>query len=155
MRVGVISDTHGRLRPEIFTHFAGVELIVHAGDIGPPGILDELGALAPVVAVWGNTDGHAIRQLVPEIAARLVGGKRLVVVHGHQHGSPTPGALRAAHADADIIVHGHTHRPLVDDAAAPLVLNPGSAGAPRFGLPASLALLDIDEHGAHARIVEL
>jgi uncharacterized protein len=84
VRIGVISDTHGRLRGEVFTHFDGVELIVHAGDIGGVELLDELRALAPVTAVWGNTDALEVRRVVPEFAAETVAGRRLVVLHGHQ-----------------------------------------------------------------------
>jgi uncharacterized protein len=155
MKIGVLSDTHGKLRPEVFTHFSGVELIVHAGDIGPPGILEDLGVLAPVVAVWGNTDGFDIRRLVPEVARQTVAGRKLVVVHGHQLGSPRPDALRAEYPEADLIIYGHTHRPLLDSGNGCVVLNPGSAGDARFGLEPSVAVVEIDGHGIHARHVDL
>jgi uncharacterized protein len=154
-RIGVISDTHGRLRPEVFDRFRDVEFIVHAGDIGPPGILDDLGALAPVIAVWGNTDDFAVRHLVPEIATQQVAGLALVVLHGHQFGSPTPAALLDAHPAADLIVYGHTHRPLVERHGRTLVLNPGSAGAARFGLAPSLALVTVSDDRVDARIIDL
>ena len=156
MRIGVISDTHGRLRPDVFTHFADVDLIVHAGDIGPPGILDDLGAIAPVLAVWGNTDDFTVRHLVPERVDQEVGGLRLVVEHGHRHGSPNPALLARAYPEADVIVYGHTHRPLIERRAATLVINPGSAGAARFGLAPSVALLTVTPHGAaEASLIEL
>jgi uncharacterized protein len=155
MRIGVLSDTHGKLRPQVFTRFSDVELIVHAGDIGPPGILDDLGALAPVIAVWGNTDDFAIRHLVPEIADQEVAGARVVVLHGHQHGSPTPALLLAAHADADLIVYGHTHRQLVQRHGRTLLLNPGSAGAERFGLPASVAIVTLAGGRADAELIAI
>lgn len=155
MRIGVISDTHGKLRPEVFDHFAHVDLIVHAGDIGPPGILEDLAVLAPVIAVYGNTDDMAVRGLVPEVATQETAGRRLVVTHGHRFGAPTPAALRAAHPDADIIVFGHTHRPLIEATGDRLVLNPGSAGAPRFGLPASVALLELGAGAPAARLIDL
>jgi uncharacterized protein len=154
VRIGVISDTHGRLRSEVFTHFTNIDLIVHAGDIGGRGLLDELRTLAPVTAVWGNTDGFAVRRMVPEIAERTVAGRRLVVLHGHQHGSPEPNLLLDAHPRADIVIYGHTHRQMVTRRGERLALNPGSAGAARFGLPPSVALLEIGA-SVQATIVEL
>ena len=156
MRIGLISDTHGRLRPEVFDRLAGVERILHAGDIGPPELLVELGAIGPVTAVFGNTDGFDVRAEVPEVARLELAGHSVVVVHGHQLGSPRPGPLRAAHPDADVIVYGHTHRPLVDDGSAgeALVVNPGSAGAARFGLAPSVAILTLDG-GRAVELIEL
>jgi putative phosphoesterase len=145
VRIGLISDTHGRLRPEVFTHFAGVERILHAGDIGPLRLLADLEALAPVTAVSGNTDGGDLRACLPEVATLEIAALRVVVVHGHQLGSPTPAGLRIAHATADIVVFGHTHRPANERVAGALFVNPGSAGAPRFGLAPSIALLEIGE----------
>lgn len=142
MRIGLISDTHGRLRNEVFELFAGVEHILHAGDVGPADLLTELEALAPVTAVWGNTDGHDLRDTLPEVATLELDGWRVVLAHGHRLGSPTPAALRGAHGDADVIVYGHTHRPLIDE-GHPLVINPGSAGAPRFGLAPSVGILTL------------
>jgi uncharacterized protein len=143
MLIGLISDTHGRLRPEVFRAFEGVDLILHAGDIGPPAILVELEAIAPVHAVLGNTDGHDLVPRVGELVRLELDGRRVVVVHGHQFVSPTPARLRAAHPDADIIVYGHTHRPLVEQAHGVLVVNPGAAGAARFNLRPSVALLTL------------
>jgi uncharacterized protein len=154
MLVGLLSDTHGSLDPRVFDHFREVELILHAGDIGPPSILVELEAVAPVTAVWGNTDGFDIRRTTVEVARIEVAGRQLVLLHGHQLGSPTPEALRAAHSGADIIIYGHTHRPLVDRQHHPLVVNPGSAGAPRFGLGPSVALLELDGNGEQVRVIE-
>lgn len=142
MRIGLISDTHGRLRSEVFDAFRDVDRILHAGDIGPLDLLTELEAVAPVSAVWGNTDGFEVRERVPEVVSLELDGRRVVVVHGHQTGAPTPAKLRAAHPEADIIVYGHTHRPLVDRATS-LVVNPGAAGAARFGIPPSVAVLTV------------
>lgn len=153
MRIGLMSDTHGRLRKEVFDRFTGVERILHAGDIGSPDLLTELEAVAPVTAVWGNTDGFDVRASVPEVAELELAGYRVVVVHGHQLGSPTPDGLRRAHPDARIIVYGHTHRPLVDEAGS-LVVNPGAAGAARFGVPPSVALLRLGDEPA-VQILEL
>lgn len=143
MNIGVISDTHGRLRPEVFAHFEGVAHILHAGDIGPLALLAELEAIAPVTAVWGNTDGFDVRAVVPEVASVTLDGRNVVVVHGHQLGSPTPPGLLAAHPAADVIVFGHTHRPLDIEAGGRRVLNPGGAGAPRFGLEPTIMRLTL------------
>ncbi|HEX7050544.1 MAG TPA: metallophosphoesterase family protein [Longimicrobiales bacterium] len=154
-RLGLISDTHGRLRPEVFDHFHGVDRIIHAGDIGSPEILIELEALAPVTAVWGNTDGFEVRARVPETATLELEGRRLVLVHGHQYGSPHPAALRGAHPEADIIIFGHTHRALVDREDGTLVVNPGAAGAARFGIAPSLARLTLTATGEAVRVIEI
>lgn len=143
MRIGLISDTHGILRPDVFTRLAGVDRVLHAGDIGPPKLLVELAAIAPVTAVWGNTDGFDIREQVEAVARLELGGRRIALLHGHQLGSPTPAGLRRAVPDADVIVYGHTHRPLEDNADGVLVVNPGAAGAARFATPPSVAVLTI------------
>ena len=153
MRIGLISDTHGRLRNEVFERFEGVEHILHAGDVGPADLLVELEAIAPVTAVWGNTDGQDLRATLPEVATVDLDGYRIVVAHGHQLGSPTPTGLRAAHPDAGVIIYGHTHRPLVDQGKV-LVVNPGSAGAARFGLAPSVGILTLGER-ASVELIEL
>jgi uncharacterized protein len=145
MRLGVISDTHGLLRPEVFDAFAGVDHILHAGDVGSLDLLEELKALAPVTAVYGNTDGAELRGRLPSVAAVQLDGFDIVVTHGDQLGSPTPEALNAAFPDAQIIVYGHTHRPLltlVDVVVT--VMNPGGAGARRFNLPPSVGILELE-----------
>ena len=145
MRLGVISDTHGLLRPEVFDAFEGVDHIVHAGDVGNPGILGDLEALAPVTAVYGNTDGPELRRMLPQVAMLELDGFDIVVTHGDQLGSPTPDALHSAFPDAQIIVYGHTHRPLltlVDVVVT--VMNAGGAGARRFKLPPSVGILELE-----------
>lgn len=145
MRLGVISDTHGLLRPEVFEVFSQVDLILHAGDIGPPALLDELATIAPVRAVWGNTDGFDLRSSVPEVVEEVIEGLPFVIVHGHQLGSPTPEALAEAWPDALVLVYGHTHRPLltlVDRVVT--VMNPGGAGRRRFDLPPSVGILELE-----------
>lgn len=146
MRLGVISDTHGLLRPEVFEVFAGVDHILHAGDIGPLDILTELEALAPVTAVYGNTDGGAVRARVPRVADIELDGFRIVVTHGDQFGRDVPSeAFHAAYPEADILIHGHTHIPkleLVDVVVT--VMNPGGAGARRFDIPASVGILELE-----------
>jgi uncharacterized protein len=145
MRLGLISDTHGMLRPDVFHRFAGVDRILHAGDIGPATLLVELEAIAPVTAVWGNTDGFDVRERVEGVARIEVVGRRIVVLHGHQLGAPTPDGLRSAVPDADVIVYGHTHRPLEERDHDVLVVNPGAAGAARFGIPPSVAILELGD----------
>ena len=145
MRIGVISDTHGLLRPEVFDVFARVDHILHAGDVGPEGILDDLGTIAPVTAVYGNTDGWALRSRLPRVATIELDGFIIVVTHGDQLGSPTPETVQAQFPDAEIIVFGHTHRPvltLVDTVVT--VMNPGGAGRRRFDLPASVGILELE-----------
>ena len=154
MLLGVISDTHGRLRPEVFTHFDGVDRILHAGDIGDPDILIELAAIAPVTAVSGNVDGAAFAANVPEVARLEAEGRRIVLVHGHLLGSPTPELLRQAHPEADILVFGHTHVPTVRWIDDRLFLNPGAAGPTRFRLKPSIALLRLDER-VHVEVIEI
>src|SRR5437868_15350636 len=113
MRIGVISDTHGLLRPEVFDVFSRVDHILHGGDVGPERILKQLGTIAPVTAVYGNTDGSALRSRLPRVARIELDGFIIVVTHGDQLGSPTPEKLQAGFPDAEIIVYGHTHRPLL------------------------------------------
>ena len=145
MRLGVISDTHGLLRPEVFEVFGEVDHILHGGDVGPPDILAELEAIAPVTAVYGNTDGSDLRARLPQVATLRLDGFDIVVTHGDQFGTPTPEAVQAAFPSAEIIVFGHTHRPLltlVDTVVT--VMNPGGAGPRRFKLPPSVGILELD-----------
>lgn len=145
MRLGIISDTHGLLRPEVFELFDGVDRILHAGDIGSLDILTELEALAPVSAVFGNTDGGEIRARVPAVQRLRLDGFDVVVTHGDQLGSPTPDGLHAEFPDAEILVYGHTHRPLLTIVDVVVtVMNPGGAGSPRFGLPPSVGILELE-----------
>ncbi len=155
MLVGLISDTHGQLRPAVFEKLAGAELILHAGDIGPIDLLTDLEAIAPVRAVWGNTDGFDVRARVPELVETELEGWRVVLLHGHQLGSPRPDTLIAAHPDADVIVYGHTHRAAVYRVGNRLVVNPGAAGPARFRLAPSVALMTVERAGIDVRVIEL
>ena len=146
--IGLISDTHGLLRAEVFRAFEGVDLILHAGDVGDDDVLDELGLIAPVEAVYGNTDDPGRPRLAAEIV-REIGGLRIHVSHGHEVGSPTPDRLLQRYAD-DVLVYGHTHRQLVTRAGGRLVVNPGAAGPRRFDLVPSVARLTI--RGGHADV---
>jgi hypothetical protein len=145
MRLGVIADTHGLLRPEVYQAFAEVDHILHAGDVGPLQLIDELEALAPVTAVYGNTDGDELRRRLPQVATVELEGFDVVVTHGDQLGSPTPEGLNAAFPQAQIIVYGHTHRPLLTVVDVVVtVMNPGGAGHRRFGLPPSVGILELE-----------
>jgi hypothetical protein len=145
MRLGVIADTHGLLRPEVFEVFREVDHILHAGDVGKWEIVTDLQAIAPVTAVYGNMDGTELRSHLPQAAAIRLDGFDVVVTHGDQLGSPTPAALRAAFPDAEIIVFGHTHRPLLELVDRTVtVLNPGSAGPRRFDLPVSVGIMELE-----------
>jgi uncharacterized protein len=157
VRLGVISDTHGQLRPAVFDVFREVDHILHAGDVGPPAILDELETIAPVTAVYGNTDGLELRGKLPPVATVELDGFNIVVTHGDQLGTPNPENLHAAFPDAEIIVFGHTHRPvltLVDVVVT--VMNPGGAGPRRFNLPASVGILELEPGiPPRGRLIEL
>lgn len=152
--VGLISDTHGLLRPEVFGALAGVELILHAGDVGGADLLAELSAVAPVLAVYGNTDPPGAPGLEAERVVTL-GGLRVHVSHGHELGRPAPGRLLAAYPH-DVLVYGHTHRQLVVRAPdGRLVVNPGAAGARRFDLRPSVARLTLAGGRADAELIAL
>src|SRR5215813_4219002 len=137
MLIGLIADTHGLLRPEIATVFAGVDLIVHAGDVGARDVLAQLTAIAPVEAVSGNVDDRH-DPMLPRQRTIPLGAITLHVSHGDEVGRPTP-ALLLARYDADVVVYGHTHRPLILRADGRLVVNPGAAGPRRFELQPSVA----------------
>lgn len=157
MRLGILADTHGALRPGVLEVFARVDLILHAGDVGEPAILATLEALAPVTAVYGNVDGGALRARLPRVAAVSVDGFRFVVTHGDQFGSPRPDDLKEAFPDADVIVFGHTHRPLIhafEDYS--MAVNPGSAGAHRSDRLPTVAIIETEAGiPPRARIVPL
>lgn len=155
MRVGIISDTHGLLRAQVFDAFVGVEHILHAGDIGKTDIITELEAIAPVTAVWGNADGWEVRGRVPEVAEVELAGVRTVVIHGMQAGSPTPEKIAALHPDAGLVVFGHSHRPVIRRVGGTLAVNPGSAGRRRFRDPVTVAIAEIENGSATARLVDL
>jgi uncharacterized protein len=154
MLVGLVSDTHSLVRPEVFTALAGVDLILHAGDVGGSAVLVELGTIAPVRAVHGNTDSPG----EPGLDARIVldiEGLSIHVSHGHEvGGSPTPEKLLARYA-ADIIVFGHTHKPLIQRAGRRLVVNPGAAGPRRFALKPSVARMRVEKGEVEVELVWL
>ncbi len=153
IRIGVVADTHGLLRSEVLDAFRGVQHILHAGDVGDPWILDDLSALAPVTAVWGNMDGATVRDLTREVQGIEIGGIRIEVLHGHQLADYA--ALPGRFPHARVVVHGHTHLPSNRRIDGVLVLNPGSAGPRRPGKPITVAILDIEGGEATARHVHL
>jgi putative phosphoesterase len=151
--IGLISDTHGLVRPEIQRVFAGVDLIVHAGDVGGPAVLDALSRIARVEAVYGNVDDESDPALA---GARTlpVEGLVLHVTHGNEIGRPTPERLLARYS-ADIVVFGHTHRAIVLRRGDRLVVNPGAAGPRRFDIRPSVARLTVVKRKADVEIVPL
>src|ERR1700684_4000054 len=150
MRIGVISDTHGMLRPEALTALAGVEHILHAGDVGQIEILAALRAIAPVTAIRGNIDRSGACAELPETEMIELGGRVFYLVHAIEDLDISP---RAAGVDA--VVFGHSHRPSVEQRGDVLYLNPGSAGPRRFQLPVTLALVTIADSSVDATITSL
>jgi putative phosphoesterase len=149
-RIGLISDTHGLLRPEALEALRGSDHLIHAGDIGDGAILDRLAALAPVTAVRGNNDVGAWAKTLPETATLRLGGACIFVIHDL--------AELASHAvqSVDVVVCGHSHRPRVERTPRFLVVNPGSAGPRRFRLPVSVGRLRLaGREGCEAELVTL
>ncbi|MGI9090828.1 MAG: metallophosphoesterase family protein [Gemmatimonadaceae bacterium] len=151
--IGLISDTHGLLRPEVHRALAGVDLILHAGDVCGDDILDELALIAPVQAVHGNCDYPGDPRLESSLDA-VFDGLRVHVSHGHELGRPKPAQLLAKY-DADVIVYGHTHQQLIHRDGDRLVINPGAAGPRRFDLVPSVARLTITDGHADAELIPL
>jgi len=148
--VGVISDTHGLLRPQALQALAGSDLIIHAGDIGDPAILAQLALIAPVTAVRGNNDQGGWARQVPETAVLEAGGALIYVIHDLAELELDPAA-----AGFRVVVAGHSHKPGQQRRDGVLYLNPGSAGPRRFTLPIALARLRINGNDAQGEIVEL
>ena len=133
------------LRPEVFEVFKEVDHILHGGDVGTWDILIDLQALAPLTAVYGNTDGLELRGKLPQVATVELDGFDIVVTHGDQFGHPTPAKLHDAFPSAEIIVYGHTHKPLLELVDRTVtVMNPGGAGPKRFGLAPSVGILELE-----------
>lgn len=149
IRVGLISDTHGLLRPQAEAFLRGADHIVHAGDIGDPAILSRLAAIAPLTAVRGNNDTAGWAATVAASETFAAGGVVLHVLH--DLAELEDGDARAAR----VVVCGHSHRPRVDERDGRMIVNPGSAGPRRFSLPIAVAELLIDGGAVSARIVEL
>ncbi|MFL6879501.1 metallophosphoesterase family protein [Pseudomonas marginalis] len=149
-RVGVISDTHGLLRPEAVAALQGCEQIIHAGDIGSPEILQQLAQIAPLHVVRGNNDQDAAwAEQVPDHLMLEVDGWRTLVVHDI---ADVPALL---HTSTRLVITGHSHKPLIEWRGATLYVNPGSAGRRRFKLPVTLAVLDVREMTIESQLIAL
>ena len=149
MRVGLISDTHGLMRPEALEALAGSERIIHAGDIGSADVLEALARIAPVTAIRGNNDTAEWARAIRETTVVQLGGLSILVLHDVNTLS------RDAARAHDVVVAGHSHRPRVERNGEVLFVNPGSAGPRRFSLPISVGHLVIDGTHADAEIHEL
>lgn len=154
MLIGVISDTHGVFHPAIGQHFAGVELILHAGDIGKGEIITQLQAIAPVLAVTGNVDwGGMLDRQHPR--TQRIEREGCVIYMEHIGGKPNEMQGRLPAPRPDVYICGHSHVPLIEEVGGVLFLNPGSAGAPRFGRKPSLARLQVQDGKARAELIML
>ena len=150
MIIGVISDTHGLLRPEALAALQGSEHIIHAGDIGDAAILDELREIAPLTAIRGNVDRDAWANSLPNTNALEIGGITIYVIHNLQELDLKPEAAGFA-----AVIYGHTHIPKSEIKNGVLFFNPGSAGPKRFRLPVTLGKLQIRNQRLRAEIVQL
>jgi uncharacterized protein len=150
MRIGVISDTHGLMRPEALRALQGAEHILHAGDVGDPAILDALRAIAPVTAIRGNIDEGGPCSHLPSTELVELGGRSIYMLHDVKKLDLNPEAVGIA-----AVVFGHSHKPLVEWRRGVLFLNPGSAGPRRFELPVTFAWLKIEANEVSARVVPL
>lgn len=148
--IGIVSDTHGLLRPEALKHLADVDRIVHAGDIGAPNVLEKLQTLAPVSAVRGNNDKGTWAESIPETLLFEVRGHAIHVLHDLAQIDMSPGAAGIA-----VVISGHSHKPAVSERDGVLFVNPGSLGPRRFRLPIALAKLYLSDQSVRAEIIEL
>ncbi len=158
LEVGVISDTHGLLRPQALRALQGAQVILHAGDVGGSEVLQELGQLAPVIAVRGNVDGGWAR-LLPERRLLDLGGARVLLLHDRALVGPDPFGSPASRPDGPdpdrVVVFGHSHQPLAQRRSGVLWFNPGSAGPRRFSLPVSVGRLRIEDGRVRRRLLTL
>jgi putative phosphoesterase len=150
MRIGLISDTHGLLRPEALDYLAGSDHIVHGGDIGNPAILERLAALAPLTVVRGNNDAAAWADAIPDTARLGLGGVSVYVIHDLKDLAIDPAALGVR-----VVVSGHSHKPACVERGGVLYVNPGSAGRRRFSLPIAAGELLVEDGQVTARLVTL
>ncbi len=149
-RIGIISDTHGLLRPEALAFLRGSDYIVHAGDIGDAGVLAELRAVAPVTAVRGNNDSGRWAETIAETEVLKVGAVSIYLLHDLAQLDLDPAA-----AGYQVVISGHSHKPSMERRSGVLYLNPGSAGPRRFKLPIAAAELRVTGGAVEGRLVEL
>jgi putative phosphoesterase len=150
MRAGVISDTHGLLRPEALAALDGVDLILHAGDVGDPAILARLAEIAPVTAIRGNIDTHGPCAQLPPTQYVTVAEHNVYMLHDLGELDLNPAAAQIA-----VIIYGHSHQPSIEWRKGVLYFNPGSAGPRRFSLPVALGMLEFTQHAIEPRIIKL
>ena len=150
MLIGVLSDTHGLLRPELLPALAGVDHILHAGDVGDPTILTTLSRIAPVTAIRGNVDTHGPNSLLPATEAIELAGCLIYLLHSLDDLDLNPKA-----AGIGVVLYGHSHKPSIEHRNGVLYLNPGSAGPRRFNLPITYALLRVHSSQPQAEILHL
>ncbi|MER0044454.1 metallophosphoesterase family protein [Pseudomonas sp. MGal98] len=150
MKIGLIADTHGLLRPQALAALQGVDQLIHAGDIGGPQILAELERIAPLSVVRGNNDGDAWAKGIPERLTLRFGAVSLYVLHDLKQLDIDPRA-----EGIDVVIAGHSHKPLHEERDGVLYLNPGSAGPRRFKLPIGVAILHIDGDGVRVEMIGL
>jgi putative phosphoesterase len=150
MRIGLISDTHGLLRPEALAFLAGSDHIVHGGDIGNPEILERLAAIAPLTVVRGNNDTAAWAGTIPATTRLAVDGVRILVIHDLKGLADDPAA-----DGVRVVVSGHSHKPACVERGGVLYVNPGSAGRRRFTLPIAAGELLVEDGRVEARLVTL
>ncbi len=150
MRIGVISDTHSLLRPEAIAALRGSDRVLHAGDVGDPGILDRLRELAPVTAVRGNVDRGPWAAALPETELVEIEGLSIYLIHdlGQLDLKPKAAGIR-------VVIYGHSHQPKIEEKNGVLFFNPGSAGPRRLHLPVSLGRLVIEKGEVRGEIVNL
>jgi hypothetical protein len=150
MRIGVISDTHGLLRPEAEQCLAGVAHIIHAGDIGRPEVIEGLSRIAPVIAIKGNVDTADWAARYPDTRRMQLGGRVMFVLHDVNELKLDP-----VSEGIDVVISGHSHRPGIKTVDGVLYLNPGSAGPRRFSLPITVATLEVNKSGIRPAISDL
>jgi len=149
-RVGLISDTHGLLRPEALSALSGCDRIIHAGDVGEEDILAQLGAIAPVHVVRGNVDVEPWTRAFPQTEVVEMAGASVYVIHDLDRLDLDPAA-----SGFDAVIYGHSHRPVIEEQGGVLYINPGSAGPRRFTLPISLAWMTVEDGRISAELVRL
>ena len=148
--IGLISDTHGLIRPQALAALKGVDLIIHAGDVGKPEVLKALKTIAPLVAIKGNIDKDAWADLLPETKALKIGVEQLYVIHNVKELDFSPAAR-----GYQVVISGHSHKPLIVRRDGVLFVNPGSAGPRRFKLPVAMAKLRLGGRNLRAKIIYL